>query len=451
MEDYFSYTAKLFNPSETNQKPEVLKGIRVLDFSHVIFGPTATRIMANYGAEVIKLELPFHGDLWRPATYWGRYWKHSNPLWHFVTQNKYFVGLDLKHPAAKDIIYRLAQMCDVVAENFAPGTAEAWGVGYTQISKINPKVIYLSCSTYGQYGPLRFYPGWDLLAQAASGVLSLTGYPDTEKFYKLPDYLGDFIPGNFGAMAILMALFFRNKTGKGQYIDLAQSEALMRLLSNFTAFKLTGMELGRTANTDPTMVPASIFKTRDGKFMALACATGKQFEGLCAAMGKEDLLKNAAYTDPFERLKPANAKALTQLVAEWLKGQDLEAAIRISNEKAFPAAEVLDDYQIFQDPWRRQRGSVILFDDEMYGKIILAGASAQLSKTPSRTKWIARPVGYHNRLVLKKFLNMPDEEIAALEKKKVIGTFDDRPGLKPPVYYNLDTDPIFNYGREGKK
>ncbi len=174
MEDYFSYTAKLFDPSKIVEKPEVLKGIRVLDFSHVIFGPTATRIMANYGAEVIKLELPFHGDLWRPATYWGKYWKHSNPLWHFVTQNKYFVGLDLKHPQAKDIIYRLAQMCDVVAENFAAGTAEAWGVGYTQISKINPKVIYLSCSTYGQYGPLRFYPGWDLLAQAASGVLSLS-------------------------------------------------------------------------------------------------------------------------------------------------------------------------------------------------------------------------------------------------------------------------------------
>jgi crotonobetainyl-CoA:carnitine CoA-transferase CaiB-like acyl-CoA transferase len=451
MEDYFSYTAKLFNPSETSQKPEVLKGIRVLDFSHVIFGPTATRIMANYGAEVIKLELPFHGDLWRPATYWGKYWKHSNPLWHFVTQNKYFVGLDLKHPEAKDIIYRLAQMCDVVAENFAPGTAEAWGVGYTAISKINPKVIYLSCSTYGQYGPLRFYPGWDLLAQAASGVLSLTGYPDTEKFYKLPDYLGDFIPGNFGALAILMALYFRNKTGKGQYIDLAQSEALMRLLFHFTAFKLAGTEIGRTANTDPTMVPASIFKTRDGKFIALACATPEQFEGLCAAMGKEDLLRNAAYTDPFERLKPANAKALTQVVTEWLIGQDLESVLRVADEKRLPAAEVQDDYQISQDPWRRQRGSVILFHDEMYGEILLAGPSAQLSKTPSRTKWTARPVGYHNRLVLKKFLEMSDDQIAALEKKKVIGTFDDRPGLKPPVYYNLEEDPVFNYGRGGKK
>ena len=451
MEDYFSYAAKLFNPSETGQKPEVLRGVRVLDFSHVIFGPTATRIMANYGAEVIKLELPFHGDLWRPATYWGKYWKHSNPLWHFVTQNKYFVGLDLKHPEAKEIIYRLAQMCDVVAENFAPGTAEAWGVGYTQIREINPKVIYLSCSTYGQYGPLRFYPGWDLLAQAASGVLSLTGYPDTEKFYKLPDYLGDFIPGNFGALAILMALYFRNKTGKGQYIDLAQSEALMRLLYHFTTFNMAGMDVGRTANADPTMVPASIFKTRDGKFMALACATDKQFEALCGAMAREDLLQEKAYTDPFERLKPVHAKTLTAIVADWLKGKEGEEIIKLSKERGIPAAEVQDDYQIYQDPWRRERGSVILFNDEMYGEFVLAGPSAQLSKTPSRTKWIARPVGYHNRLVLKKFLEMSEEQIAELEKKKVIGTYDDRPGLKPPVYYNLNEDPIFNYGREGKK
>jgi crotonobetainyl-CoA:carnitine CoA-transferase CaiB-like acyl-CoA transferase len=342
-------------------------------------------------------------------------------------------------------------MCDVVAENFAPGTAEAWGVGYTQISKINPKVIYLSCSTYGQYGPLRFYPGWDLLAQAASGVLSSTGYPDTEKYYKLPDYLGDFIPGNFGALAILMALYFRNKTGKGQYIDLAQAEALMRLLFHFTTYNLTGIDLGRTGNTDPTMVPASIFKTQDGKFMALACATDKQFEALCSSMGREDLLKEKAYTDPFERLKPENAKALTKIVAEWLRGKGVEEVVKLANERSFPAAEVLDDYQIYQDPWRRERGSVILFNDEMYGEFVMAGPSAQLSKTPSRTKWIARPVGYHNRLVLKKFLEMSEEKIAELEKKKVVGTFDDRPGLKPPVYYNLGEDPIFNYGREGKK
>jgi crotonobetainyl-CoA:carnitine CoA-transferase CaiB-like acyl-CoA transferase len=264
----------------------------------------------------------------------------------------------------------------------------------------------------------------------------------------LPDYLGDFIPGNFGALAILMALYFRKKTGKGQYIDLAQSEALMRLLFHFTAYNITKMEIGRTANNDPTMVPASIFKTRDGKFVALACATAKQFGALCTAMGRQDLLSEKVYADPFERLKPANAEVLTRIVADWLKSLDGEELVKLANDKGFPAAEVMDDYQICHDPWRRQRGSVILFNDEMYGELVMAGPSAQLSKTPARTKWLARPVGYHNRLVLKKFLGMSEEEIEILEKKKVIGTFDDRPGLKPPVYYDLGEDPIFNYGRQ---
>jgi crotonobetainyl-CoA:carnitine CoA-transferase CaiB-like acyl-CoA transferase len=168
-------------------------------------------------------------------------------------------------------------------------------------------------------------------------------------------------------------------------------------------------------------------------------------------MGREDLLREKVYADPFERLKPANAEVLTKVVADWLKSLDGEEIVRLANDMGFPAAEVMDDYQICHDPWRRQRGSVILFNDEMYGELVMAGPSAQLNKTPARTKWLARPVGYHNRLVLKKFLGMSEEEIEILEKKKVIGTFDDRPGLKPPVYYNLDADPIFNYGREVKK
>jgi crotonobetainyl-CoA:carnitine CoA-transferase CaiB-like acyl-CoA transferase len=451
MEDYFSYTEKLFSQSELNDKPEALKGIRVLDFSHVIFGPVAARLMGDYGAEVIKLELPFYGDLWRPATYWGRYWKHSNPIWHFVTKNKYFVSVDLKLPDSKELIYRMAESSDVVVENFAPGTAEAWGVGYSQISKVNPKVIYLSCSTYGQYGPMRFFPGWDLLAQAASGVLSLNGYPGTDRFYKLPDYLGDFVPGNIGALGILMALYYRNKTGKGQYIDLAQSEALMRTQFQYTYHNITGKEIVRTGNTDPTMVPASIFKTSDEKFLALACVTEDQFKGLLSAMNRMDLLNDERFTDALERLKPENAEYLRDVVADWIKSKSCEEVVGLANSNSFPAAEVVDDYMICHDTWRRQRGSVILFNDDIYGEIAIAGPSAQLSGTPSRIKWVARPLGYHNRFVLKKFLDMSDEEIGDLEKKKVIGTFDDRPGLKPPVYYNLDEDPIYNYGKEVEK
>ena len=451
MEDYFSYTGNLFNPREADAKPEALHGIRVLDFSHVIFGPVAARLLADYGAEVIKLELPFFGDLWRPATYWGKFWKHSNPIWHSVTKNKYFLSVNLKLAKSKELIYKMAETADVVVENFAPGTAEAWEIGYSQISKINPKIIFLSCSTYGQYGPMRYFPGWDLLAQSASGILSLNGYPETDKFFKLPDYLGDFVPGNFGALAIMMALYYRKKTGKGQYIDVAQTEVLMRLLSHYTYHNVTGGAIGRTGNTDPTMVPAAIFKTADKKFLALACATPDQFKNLLGAMGRDDLLADERFRSNLERLKPENGRALTDIVADWVKQQTAQDIIRTANTRLFPAAEVMDDYQICHDPWRRARGSVVLFKDDVYGDLIVSGPSAQLSGTPSRIKWLARPLGYHNRLVLKKFLNLSEQEIDDLEKKKVIGTFDDRPGLKPPVYYNLDEDPIYNYGKEVKK
>jgi crotonobetainyl-CoA:carnitine CoA-transferase CaiB-like acyl-CoA transferase len=449
MEDYFSYTGKLFNPADAADKPEALKGIRVLDFSHVIFGPVSARLLADYGAEVIKLELPFFGDLWRPATYWGKYWKHSNPIWHNITKNKYFLSVNLKLDKSKELIYKMAESADVVVENFAPGTAEAWKIGYSQISKINPKIIFLSCSTYGQYGPMRYFPGWDLLAQAASGVLSLNGYED--RFFKLPDYLGDSVPGNFGALSILMALYYRKKTGKGQYIDVAQTETLMRLLPNYTYHSVTGGEIGRTGNVDPTMVPAAIFKTQDAKFLALACVTQDQFAGLLQAMKREDLLTDERFAGNLTRLKPENAKALTQIVEAWVKTKNCEEVIDIANALWFPAAAVEDDYTICNDSWRRARGSVILFKDTMYGELAIAGPSAQLSATPSRVKWLARPLGYHNRLVLKKFLGLSDEEIKDLEKKKVIGTFDDRPGLKPPVYYNLAEDPIYNYGKEVNK
>jgi crotonobetainyl-CoA:carnitine CoA-transferase CaiB-like acyl-CoA transferase len=372
----------------------------------VIFGPISARLLADYGAEVIKLELPFFGDLWRPATYWGKYWKHSNPIWHNITKNKYFLSVNLKLPKSKELIYKMAETADVVIENFAPGTAEAWGIGYSKLSKINPKIVFLSCSTYGQYGPMRYFPGWDLLAQAASGVLSLNGYPGTDKFFKLPDYLGDFVPGNFGALAILMALYHRTRTGKGQYIDVAQTETLMRLLYNYTFHSVTGSEVGRTGNSDPTMVPAAIMKTGDAKFLALACVTQDQFKGLLTAMNREDILTDARFTTNLERLKPENAKILTKIVTDWVKSKTSDEIINDANSNSFPAAEVVDDLMICNDDWRRKRGSVVLFKDDMYGELMIAGPSAQLSGTPSRTKWLARPLGYHNRIVLKKFLGM---------------------------------------------
>ncbi len=177
----------------------------------------------------------------------------------------------------------------------------------------------------------------------------------------------------------------------------------------------------------------------------------RPFGHFADAIGMPELASDPRFAETPERLKPENAKALTKIATDWIQSKSCADILKLADAKGFPAAEVADDYMIANEEWRRKRGSVVLFNDTVYGKLLIAGPSAQLSKTPSRTKWLARPLGYHNRLVLKKFLDLCEADIQELERKKVIGTFDDRPGLKPPVYYNLNEDPIYNYGKEVKK
>ncbi|TFG92126.1 MAG: CoA transferase [Syntrophobacterales bacterium] len=448
-DDYFSYTAETFDRSKVEQKSEALKGIRVLDLSHMIFGPKAANILAEHGAEVIKVEVPYQGDYWRSSTYWGKYWKHSNPMWHFINHSKYFVGIDVKYPRGKELILELAGKSDIVIENFASGTVEAWGIGYTQVRKINPKIIYASMSTFGQSGPARFFPGWDLLAQGASGVISGTGYPDTEHYFKVPDFYGDFYPGFFAAMTIMMALNYRESTGEGQYLDVCQTEILMRTLFNFTYSSVTGDELGRTGNHDPTAAPSGIFKTADGIFFALAIVTDKQFRSLCAVLGRENLAEDERFATALERLKKERAEELDSIVGNWIGSKRSEELRELTKSCAFPLSEVLDDVQLANDDWRRERGSVVEFDDEMYKKLVMAGSAAMMSKTPGRIKWLTRPLGYHNRYILKTLLGLSEKEICKLEEERIVGTWDYRVGQRPPVYYDIEKDTMFNYDGKG--
>ncbi len=446
--DYFDYVRGLFDRSKIDGKPEALKGIRVLDFTHMIFGPTVAKTLALFGAEVIKVEVPYIGDYWRTSTYWGKYWKHSNPFYHFINPNKYFVGIDVKYPEGKELILKLAEMSDVVIENFAAGTAEAWGIGYTQISKINPKIIYASCSTFGQFGPDKFRPGWDMLAQGVSGAIGVTGYPDTDLRFKIPDYYGDFQPGNYAAMFVLAALRYRQKTGKGQYLDIAQGEILMREMFHFTYMSATGKSIGATGNNDPTMAPSGIFKTQDKTFLALAVSNDMQFKALCKAMQRLDLAQDPRYEKAPERLKAQNADLLNKLVSNWIACNKANEILDLAKIHGFAATRVMNDVDLCNDEWRRERGSVVEFDDEMYKKLVLPAAPVQLSETPGRLKWLSRPLGYHNRYVFKKLLKLSDDEIKMLQDKRVVGNWDYHVGQRPPVYYDIQQDKMFNYKEE---
>ena len=443
--DYQAYARNLFDKEKINDKPEALKGVRVLDLSHMIFGPTAAKTLAQYGAEVVKVEVPYQGDYWRSSSYWGKFWKNSNPFWHFINHSKYFVAIDVKKPKGKDLILQLAEMSDVVIENFSPGTVDAWGIGYRQIKEANPKIVYASCSTFGQYGPNRYLPGWDLLAQGASGMLAATGHPGTDKYFKVPDFFGDFYPGVFAAMLIMIALNARERTGLGQYLDVAQAEILMRALPHFTFDKATGKELERSGGNDPSMAPSGIFKTADDAFIALAVASDKQFHGLCQAMNQPGLADEKRFADAVERLKPENAEELNLKVTTWTESQNSQDLIDLAGKFGFPLAPVMDDLDISSDEWRRERGNVVAFNDDMYGDFLLEASTTLMSRTPSRIKWLTRPLGYHNRYIFKELLKLTEPEIRKLEKERAVGYWDFRVGQRPPVYYDIDNDPLFNY------
>jgi crotonobetainyl-CoA:carnitine CoA-transferase CaiB-like acyl-CoA transferase len=444
LENYFLFTREIFNAAEAAKKPEAFKGIRVLDLSRIIFGPVISRWLALFGAEVIKVEEPDEGDAWRLGTYWAKYRKDANPYFQALNPNKYFVGIDLKKRKGKELALQLAKKSDIVIENFRAGLTEAWGIGYTTVNQINPKIIYISCSGYGQWGPLRFFPSWDLVAQSMSGVARLTGFPGKEA-YKLQDYYGDFLPGLFGVISVLAALNYRAKHGKGQYIDMAQAEAIMRIMPNWTYMSVAGKDLEPTGNVDPAMAPSNIFKTCDGHFVAIAVATDEQFSGLSQAMGKPELTRDSRFGDTLERLKPENAAEINRMVEGWVRNKTENEVLQLAEKYAFPAGKVMDDWRIVKDEWRRERGSIVDINDEMYGEETAALPAAMLEKNPARIKWLAKPLGYHNNYVLKKLLGLSAKEIEKLRKEEVVGTWDNRVGQKPPAYYDVSKDPMFNY------
>ena len=283
-----------------------------------------------------------------------------------------------------------------------------------------------------------------------SGIARLTGFPGKDT-YKLQDYFGDFFPGLLGAMGVMAALNYREQTGKGQFIDMAQAEALMRTMLNWTYMSVLGEDMERTGNSDPSMAPSGIFKTSDEQFVAIAIASDEQLAGLLKAMDRSDLAEEKRFWETFERLKMGNAEELDKAVEEWVMTKTEAEIISLASKHGFPAASVMDDWRLVMDEWRRERGSLKSFDDEMYGHGIWVNFPVALEKTPAKVKWLTKPIGYHNRYIFKTILGLSEKKITELEKKDVIGYWGNRVGQRPPPYWKMEDDPLFNYGYGDQK
>lgn len=431
-QDYFQWTEELFEPGKAFFKPEALKGVRVLELCTRVFGPVTADLLADFGAEVIKIELPGVGDLMRYVAPRGFFWQNISPAFTHMNHNKLHVAIDIRRPEGGELLKRLVARSDVLIENFRPGTMDRWGVGYRQLSEVNPRLIYQANSGFGQWSAYKDRPSYDATSQAMSGFSAITGFQGRTPL-KIGVWIGDYTGALFATLGILGALHFRRRTGKGQLIDVSQGESLIRTLDwTWLYVHLTGRERRRSGNRDVSLSPSGIFPCREG-FVAVAALDEQQFKGLCRAMGQSELTADPRFGTMSARLQEENNVALHSILAGWTSGLMPEEIEGLADTHGFAAHRVSSVRDHYDDPHLRRRGAVQEFEDPLYGRVVEYGPGPKLSASPGRMKGIAKPVGFHNDHVFRNILSLSAEEIGELQEKRVIGTWDDRPGAKPPA------------------
>ncbi len=432
-DDYFAWSEETFSLDRIFAKPEALRGVRVLELATLILGPATPAYLAEFGAEVIKVELPGVGDTMRSLTPRARFWKNAALGWLSEARNKYHVAIDVRKSEGQALFRALAAESDVVVENLRAGTMEEkWGLGYRQLSAINPRLIYVANSGFGQWGPYsQGRASYDAIAQSVSGMAAITGFPERDPL-KSGIWIGDYFGALMSAVAVLAALHYRDRTGKGQFIDFAQSENLIRALDwTWVYYGLTGQSRGRYGNRDAAVSPSSFFACRDG-MVAIAAPSDEAFSRLCRAMGRPELTRDPSFSTQFARLEEENAGALLKLIAEWASDKTRAEVDELGSRFGFASAPVANAEAHYHDQHLRARGSVWKLDDPIYGEVVEYGPVPKLSGTPGRLKWAGRPVGLDNRFVLTRILGLSPEEIQSLEAQGIIGRWNDMIGRKPP-------------------
>ena len=357
----------------------VLSDVVVIDLSRVLAGPHCTMILGDLGATVIKVEQPGKGD---DTRYFGPpYIAGESAYFLGLNRNKQSILLDFSTPEGKERLLKLLSTATVLVENFRPGTLERRGLGYEALRAINPGLIYCSISGYGQTGPYALRPGYDFVAQAESGIMSVTGEIDGDP-QRVGSPVGDISAGVYACISILAALRVRDRTGKGQRIDISLLETTTSLLSNVASnYLISGEEAQRLGNGHPNIVPYQAFRTRDG-YVVVSCGNDRLYQALCQLLGREDLAKDPNFaTNPQrvrnrDQLVPAlQEEFLHRTTEEWLP--ELRAA-------GIPCGPINTVSQIFHDPHIQARDFVWECEHPTAGRIKLSGSPIHLSETPTR-------------------------------------------------------------------
>ena len=404
-----------FPPAQASaHKP--LQGLRVIDAGTMVAGPFAAVLLADFGAEVIKIEHPEFGDGQRkldPAKEGVALW------WKSIARNKRCITLDLGEPQGAEVFKDLVRGRDVVIENYRPGTFERWGIGPELLKSIEPRLVMLRISGFGQTGPYKARAGFGRVAEAMSGLTNLIGEPDGPPM--TPGYpLGDLIAGVFGALSVMMALHHRDvRGGEGQVIDLALYEAIFRLLDyDPIQYDQLGVVHKRTGNRVAYVAPSSTFKTHDGKYLTLAASTQNVWVRLAHAIGRDDLVSNPKFID--NRARVANSVEVNGLVGEWIERHTREEVIRRFDECEVAYSSVFDMEDAFRDLQFRAREAMVRVADSELGEAIVANVVPRFSRTPGSVDFLGAPLGAHNEEVYCGELGYARERLARLREAGII-------------------------------
>src|SRR2546426_9975437 len=383
--------------------PAALEGIRVLDLTQIMAGPFCTMLLADLGAEVIKIENPRGGDDSRRMV--PPYYNGESAAFIAVNRNKYGIAVDIRTPPGKEVLWRLIATADVLVENFRPGTMTRLGFGYEQVRALYPALVYCSISGFGHTGPERDRGGFDLVAQAMSGVLSVTGSPEEPAKVGVP--ISDLNAGLYASHAILAALLSRIRTGEGQYIDTSLFEAaLAYTMWESNEYWATGTAPRRLGTAHRLAAPYQVFATASG-WIAIGAANQRNWEHLAHALDRPDLLHNSLFATNADRM--ANLAELVETLTATLKTRTTEEWLRGLDEAGVPCGPVLTLDEVYQHPQVKARAMDIGVQHPVAGSIHAIGFPVKYSSTPGRIYRPAPVLGQHTFVMLESLGYSPEQ------------------------------------------
>lgn len=391
-----------------------LAGLRVLEMGSTVAGPFCGRLLADFGAEVVKIEDPA-GD---PVRTMGKRFHGKSLYAASIFRNKALLALDLRQTRGREIARDMAQQADVLIENFRPGSLESWGLGYEQLSAVNPGLVMVRISGFGQDGPYSQRAGYGVIGEALSGLRHLTGDPDRPPA-RVAVSMTDYITGLYAAFGATMALLARGRSGRGQVVDAALYESAFSFMEPWIpAYDKTGFVANRCGSRLPESTPNNLYPTSDGQFIHVTAMGDAVFRRLAQAMGQPALAQDARFATATAR--SAHVDEIDDLIAHWTSARPLAELEQVLEQAAVPAMRIFTIADIFADPHYRARGAIVRAPDPELGTVAMAQAVPRLSQTPGAVRHAGHRLGEDSRTVLRDWLGLDGAALDALQASRVI-------------------------------